>query len=1824
MTCNLGKLYGALAALLLCIVPHRFAFADCNAVGQSVTCTGPATLFSPSYSTNANGITLTVQSNASLTTVLGSAALTATGSNLTLNNDGEIDPSLLGLVSLLKTGAVLGNGNGSNLTVGNTGTIRGTAGLLGLSLGSLDGMAVAAQNGVGGTTTFINSGTIGTRPLLGLTLLGADAPVVAAYGGARVDMTNAASGQIQGRVAFEGSAPGNRFVNAGSIEGSVSLGNSTGSNRFVNVVGSSVASAGGVGVDLLGLVGLDLLFASTGQVDGGNGTQDELVLQNSATGIGSGTTGNGTLAAGTYRNFERLTVNSGTWSLAGSAPLVSGTVALNGGLTRIGSAAVLGSGPLQAGGGALEAGSNLALANDIQLSGNGLAVQGTQSIDLTGSLSGNGSLHMNGSGVLTLAGANTYLGGTDLSSGTLRLAQAQAAGSGALRAQGGVLDVVPVATLSNDIALAGPLTLSGRSDLTLAGTVSGAGSLVKNGTGDLAMTGANSFAGGLALQAGRLVVGNDQALGSGTLQAAAGTAIDASSTTSLANAVVLGGGVLQVGGSAALALSGPISGAGGLRKQGAADLVLSGANGFTGGVSLEAGRLVVGSNSALGTGSLTASAGTVLDASAPVTLSNDISLAGTLSLGGSQATTLAGSISGAGGLVKNGAADVVLSGSNSFAGPVAINVGKLRVASGQGLGNSRQMSIAAASTLELAADAALDSLSGSGTLDIGASHRLSLGAGNQDSSFDGALAGAGQLTKLGTGTLRLDGAGGLSRTSVAAGRLLVGSDVAHATASLGGAVDVAAGASLGGTGTIGGDVQVANAATLSPGDGNASGSLRIGGSLVMDAGSRLAIDLGAGSNSMNVPGVGSSIAVAGDLSLAGTTVDVRDMGGYSPGLYRLFSYGGNLARSGSGLTLGSRPGTSLVLQYLDAAKQINLVNVAGMSLNLWNANGAADATRMGGGSGVWSATAPAWTDVAGQVTHQMQPSAAFAVFGGDAGTVTIDAAGGAVQATGMQFMVDGYRLQGDPIALVSNQPGDRPAIVVGDGTIASAGYQATIDSIVGGSAGIEKTGAGELVLGAANTYTGGNLLSAGLVSVASDAALGDAGNAVVFRGGGLRITGTGYHGTQRGLALDAGGGTIDIVDAGNSFTATQAMSGTGGLNKAGAGTLVLAADSTHTGGTTISAGMLQLGDGGTGGHVATDVVNHGVLAFDRSDAIVFPGLVSGTGSVLHKGSGSTTLSALNTYTGGTVVQAGTLVGSASSFGSGAIRNDATLVIDQATDATFANVLSGSGQLRKQGVGVLALGGDSSAFNGATLVTSGTLEVLGALGGTLEVADGAILRGTGQVGTTTLRRGARIQSARSGAGGLAVAGDLQFEPGSVYDLGFSSTHGEIMVSGEARIDGGTVMLRSSGNGNGIDPSARYRVLHAAGGITGRFDNLQSNMAFLTPNMAYDPQGAWLWFARNQKDFDEVATTPNEQAAADAADALPAFSPLYGAVVQLDEGSARQAFSRLGGELHASSRTVLMQDSLGVRDAALGSLRSASDDDGMVGGGSAGARTDGLSKAARRNVWARTTGQHGRTEGDGNAGTVKSDSTTVFVGADMPVAGDWRIGALGGYTRGNQSLPGTSSSVDEDTYHFALYGGKRWSNGIGLRLGAAAGHHSLDSQRGVTFDGFSERLSGSRTAWTSQVFGEVGQRFDIGSGTLEPFAGYAQVRLHDSSFAERGGAAALAVRGADESLGFGTLGLRGSMPIAWSGIDLRLSGMVGWQRAFGDRTQRSVQAFAGGNDFSADGLPVTRSTMLVEAGIEMRLARNLRLGVSYVGRGSGKHRSHGAQAALDWKF
>ena len=161
------------------------------------------------------------------------------------------------------------------------------------------------------------------------------------------------------------------------------------------------------------------------------------------------------------------------------------------------------------------------------------------------------------------------------------------------------------------------------------------------------------------------------------------------------------------------------------------------------------------------------------------------------------------------------------------------------------------------------------------------------------------------------------------------------------------------------------------------------------------------------------------------------------------------------------------------------------------------------------------------------------------------------------------------------------------------------------------------------------------------------------------------------------------------------------------------GTTTLTADNTYTGNTTISAGTLQLGNGGIAGSVIGDITDNGILAVNHSNALTLSSVVSGTGQLEQVGTGTTIVSADNTFTGPTTISAGTLqlgnAGATGSLGTSAVVDNSVLAVDHSDTFTLLGKVSGTGQFDQIGTGTTILTA-SNTYTGGTTISGGTLQL----------------------------------------------------------------------------------------------------------------------------------------------------------------------------------------------------------------------------------------------------------------------------------------------------------------------------------------------------------------------------------------------------------------------------------------------------------------------------------------------------------------------------------
>ncbi|EBP1598122.1 autotransporter outer membrane beta-barrel domain-containing protein [Salmonella enterica] len=292
-----------------------------------------------------------------------------------------------------------------------------------------------------------------------------------------------------------------------------------------------------------------------------------------------------------------------------------------------------------------------------------------------------------------------------------------------------------------------------------------------------------------------------------------------------------------------------------------------------------------------------------------------------------------------------------------------------------------------------------------------------------------------------------------------------------------------------------------------------------------------------------------------------------------------------------------------------------------------------------------------------------------------------------------------------------------------------------------------------------------------------------------------------WYADRDNAAIDAHG-TFNLADADDSFTVNtvledvDANSGWNGqsLTKTGAGTLILNAENTYTGGTTISDGTLVANNVealGTG-----NVTDNATLELNTGGD--FDNAISGSGQVVKSGDETLTLSGANSYTGGTTISGGTLVASnVEALGTGDITDNATLELN--AGGTFDNVISGSGQVVKSGDDALTLSGANS-YTGGTTISGGTL-----------VANNVEALGTGDVtnnATLELNTGGDFTNAISGSGQVVKSGDKTL-----------TLSGANSYSGATTISGGTLIATHvNALGTGAIDNRASLLLDASGQFT----------------------------------------------------------------------------------------------------------------------------------------------------------------------------------------------------------------------------------------------------------------------------------------------------------------------------------------------------------------------------------------------------------------------
>ncbi|HUI06165.1 MAG TPA: autotransporter-associated beta strand repeat-containing protein [Verrucomicrobiae bacterium] len=221
-----------------------------------------------------------------------------------------------------------------------------------------------------------------------------------------------------------------------------------------------------------------------------------------------------------------------------------------------------------------------------------------------------------------------------------------------------------------------------------------------------------------------------------------------------------------------------------------------------------------------------------------------------------------------------------------------------------------------------------------------------------------------------------------------------------------------------------------------------------------------------------------------------------------------------------------------------------------------------------------------------------------------------------------------------------------------------------------------------------------------------------------------------------------GNGTVVVAgvvsDVGNDPTNSAFLYDTGLIDKTGTGTLTLLNSNIFTGGALIDCGVVQVGDGvSSNGVIAGNIDDNATLVFASPSIQAYGGIITGTGAVIKVGNGLLSMTGSNTYTGGTIINGGTVSISADynlgGVGCLTLNNGGALQVVGTNDVgfgrairlgaggggfdinsvsnnlTISSPISGSGGFFKSGAGTVTVA-NTLTYTGATVISQGTLRL----------------------------------------------------------------------------------------------------------------------------------------------------------------------------------------------------------------------------------------------------------------------------------------------------------------------------------------------------------------------------------------------------------------------------------------------------------------------------------------------------------------------------------
>ncbi|SDB82098.1 autotransporter domain-containing protein [Acinetobacter boissieri] len=590
--------------------------------------------------------------------------------------------------------------------------------------------------------------------------------------------------------------------------------------------------------------------------------------------------------------------------------------------------------------------------------------------------------------------------------------------------------------------------------------------------------------------------------------------------------------------------------------------------------------------------------------------------------------------------------------------------------------------------------------------------------------------------------------------------------------------------------------------------------------------------------------------------------------------------------------------------------------------------------------------------------------------------------------------------------------------------------------------------------------------------------------------------------------------------------------------------------------------------------------------------------ISGQGQLEKTGTGSLTLVGRNTWSGGTQLLAGTLIGSnGSAFGQGAIFNQANLVLNHNTTESLANTMTGSGTLYKQGTGLLNYTGDGSGFTGTTRVQNGQLNVTNRLNGTTIVESSGTLQGAGKLQNLQVLQGGTIDLTQS-LNRLSVSGDLTLNQGTLKVLtqANSATSSGIDVSGRTQINAANVL--QVGLGSEYNLLSEYVILNSTNGVTGRFATVKSAYSFLTPQIGYTANTVTLQLLRNDQRFNSVAQTANQYQVANSIESLGLGNSLYNLVAKQSSDQARQSYNRLSGEGYASLAVNATQDLLATTDFVAAQKYQT-----------------------QPYLWLNSYGRQFN-----NRAVDVSDSSYknygAVVGGELPLNNQSSLGLVLGQGKGTAKVADNGFTAKDNNSQLGLYGRYADENSNAI-FGLFGRWGDVSVQRQINSTGLNSQANANLDVYSLQGFAEYG--FKPTALPISPYARLAHVVTQTKSFQEQGADIAnLYGTKSTNNMTFTTLGLKANYDFNLGSKPVTAQFGLGWQHALGDTQGQTTLQFNRASSYKVNGSEIAQDLAKVDVGVSTKLTNQLSFGLNYAGQFASQSHSNEGTLKLDYRF